>query len=765
MSTARVPPGYRAHELTIRLNSEIIQSGTPPSILRRPQQFARVALPVPLRRCFDFLVTPDSAAPAVGARVRVPFGRRRLTGVVMDVVDSSDIPAERLKEIEAVLDPESLFPPRLFEWLCWVARYYHHPIGEVMSTALPTALRRGNPVNAGQPVVFRITARGYAADPEFKTAPLQRRIWQSLKDEKFRSSGELALFGKSWRRAVGSLMDKGWVETAGLPPATGDIDQDAVTLNEEQSLATDAILDALGSYRSFLLFGITGSGKTEVYFKVIREVIARGEQVLILVPEIALTPQLIQRFNGGVGQQLAVIHSELAGGERNRSWALARAGQASIVLGTRSAVFTPLSRPGLIIIDEEHDLSFKQQEGLRYHARDIAVYRAKMEGIPIVLGSATPSFESIANVEKKRYEILKLKGRALGARLPAIEFVDMRRTPVEHGLSHVLVGAIRKRLESGEQSLVFMNRRGFAPVLYCTGCGWQARCLHCDTRMVYHKNDAILRCHHCGYQQTVPTCCPDCGGTQINPLGEGTQRLEAHLEHLFPDARVVRIDRDSTRRKGELADKLTQGASGAADILVGTQLLSKGHHFPRVTLVGIVDSDQGLYSVDFRATEYLFQQIVQVSGRAGRADSPGQVLIQTVHPEHPQFELLRGHDYEAFASVALKERNLAQAPPYSYFVLLRAESTQPRAGLAFLERIRGMASALERDLETGIEVMEPVPSPMEKRAGRYRAQLLLSGRDRSAVHRFLTDLVPRLDSHRMSRSVRWSIDVDPMEMY
>lgn len=724
-----------------------------------------MALPLPLRQCFDFLVPQDGDQPVEGARVRVPFGRRRLTGVVVQVRASSDLPSHRLREIEAVLDAEPVFPPGMSAWLQWVARYYHHPIGEVLSTALPTALRRGRPLSPDQPKVYRLTTEGLTAAPDLDSAPLQQCIWQSLKTGLFHSPKQLALLGHSWRRAVNALIAKGWVESVDAPTRAVEFKPYPISLNREQTRAAGDILDALGSFRSFVLFGITGSGKTEVYLRVIREVVSRGQQVLILVPEIALTPQLVQRFEEHVGPGLAVVHSELAAGERYKNWAKAREGHASIVLGTRSAVFTPLARPGLIVIDEEHDMSFKQQDGLRYHARDIAVFRAKLEGVPIVLGSATPSFESMCNVDKKRYQILRLKNRALGARLPAIEFIDMRRTPVQHGLSRTLVEAIRHRLSSGEQSLVFMNRRGYAPVLYCTGCGWQAQCRNCDTRMVYHQRDASLRCHHCGYRQPVPTCCPVCNGVQIRALGEGTQRLESHLGDLFPDASIVRIDRDSTRRKGELANKLTQGASGAADILVGTQLLSKGHHFPKVTLVGIVDADQGLYSVDFRAIEYLFQQIVQVSGRAGRADSPGKVLIQTVHPEHPHFGLLREHDYEGFAALALKERALAQAPPFTHFVLLRAESTQPGTGLAFLAQIVNISRALEHDLRTGIDIMEPVPSPMEKRAGRYRAQLLLSSPNRKALQQFLTDLVPALDAQHMARSVRWSIDVDPMEMY
>ncbi len=683
----------------------------------------------------------------------------------MEIVDSSDLPSHRLRQIEQVLDPEPVFPGTLSDWLSRVAHYYHHPIGEVFSAALPIALRRGHPLSPGQPKVYRLTEEGKTARPNLASAPLQQRIWRSLNTENWLSPERLSRLGHSWKRAVNVLVEKGWVEIKVQPTAGIEFSGYSIDLSPEQTRAADAILDALGSYRSFVLFGITGSGKTEVYFRVIREVIERGQQILFLVPEIALTPQLVKRFEDHVGRSLSVIHSELPAGERHRNWAAAREGRAAIVLGTRSAVFTPLLKPGLIIIDEEHDLSFKQQDGLRYHARDIAVFRAKLEDVPVVLGSATPSFESMSNVQKERYDILRLNSRALGARLPDIEFIDMRRVPVHHGLSRPLVKAIEYRLEAREQSLVFMNRRGYAPVLYCAACGWQAQCLHCDTRMVFHKRENSLRCHHCGYIQIASMSCPACAGTEMLPLGEGTQRLETHLRELFPDARIVRIDRDSTRRKGELAHKLTQGATGAADILIGTQLLSKGHHFPKVTLVGIIDADQGLYSVDFRATEYLFQQIIQVAGRAGRADSPGQVLIQTVHPEHPHFELLREHDYEGFTALAMNERSLAQAPPFSHFILIRAEATKPGMGLCFLGQARNIAAAVENELRTGIEIMEPVPSPMEKRAGRYRAQLLLSGRNRTAVHRFLDSLVAQLDAHRLARNVRWSIDVDPMEMY
>ena len=729
------------------------------------QKIARVALPVPLRQCFDFIVPSTANIPAVGVRVRVPFGRRRLTGIVMDIVDHSDVPAHRLREIDKILDLEPVYSRILFDWLSWVARYYHHPVGEVLNTALPVALRQGLPLHPDQPRHYRLTHAGKNVDSRLSRAPLQKSIWQKLHSRPSLSSDQISQLGQSWQRAVGILIEKGWVETISAPPIPPEPPRGTIELNAEQAHAAESVLRSLGTYKSFVLFGITGSGKTEVYLKVIREVIARGKQVLILVPEIGLTPQLVQRFENRIGHRLVVLHSNLAAAERHRGWAAARDGSATIVLGTRSAVFTPLLNPGLIVIDEEQDLSFKQQDGLRYHARDIAVFRARQESIPVILGSATPSFESMFNIENKRYELLRLSARAMGAGLPTIDFVDMRRVPVQHGLSRTLIKAIDRKLESGEQCLLFINRRGYAPVLYCCNCGWQAQCSRCDTRMVYHRTEDRLRCHHCGLEGVTPTQCPQCNASPVRPLGEGTQRLEEHLQDIFPAAAIVRIDRDSTRRKGELEFKLNQGTTGAADILIGTQLLAKGHHFPNVTLVGIVDADQGLYSVDFRATEFLFQQIVQVAGRAGREHNPGQVLIQTVNPEHPHFELLRDHDYEGFITVAMKERIQAQVPPFTHLTLLRAESTKSGMGLSFLGYARKEASLLEQKLRSGVQIMEAVPSPMEKRAGRYRAQLLLSAHNRPAMHHMLKVLVPRLDVHRMARRVRWSIDVDPMEMY
>lgn len=729
------------------------------------QTIAKVALPVPLRHTFDFIVPSELSVPHIGVRVRVPFGRRRLIGMVLELTDSTAIPSHRLRSIDAILDSAPIYSTQMLQWLHWIAEYYHHPIGEVLFTALPVALRRGLPIEPKQTRHYRLTTSGRSADPEFKRAPLQKRVWQALHTQSTLSPSQLAALGKSWQRSVRSMIDSGWVEVTQPQSPTRITNGETLTLSEEQAHATRTIVDTFGTYKSFVLFGVTGSGKTEVYLQVIQQVIEKGKQALILVPEIGLTPQLVKRFKERIGGNLVVLHSELAVGERHAAWAAARSGSTPIVLGTRSAVFTPLMSPGLIIIDEEHDLSFKQQEGLRYHARDVAVYRAKQEAIPIVLGSATPSFESIYNASQSRYQLLRLGNRPSGAYLPRINYVDLKRVPAQQGLSRALIDAIEQRLAAKEQSLIFINRRGYAPVLFCSSCGWQAQCRRCDTKLIFHKADYAMRCHHCGQENIPPEYCPTCAATSIIPLGEGTQRLESHLEQIFPDAKIVRIDRDSTRRKGELEHRLNQAVSGEADILIGTQLLAKGHHFPKVTLVGVIDADQGLYSVDFRAIEYLFQQIMQVAGRAGRANNPGQVLVQTFHPEHAHFHFLQSHDYAGFVRVALEERGQAQHPPFAYFVLLRSESTKTTEGLRFLKEVNRIAVTLARRQSPAVHVMDPVPSPMEKRAGRYRAQLLISSRSRPGLHSLLDALISRVEGLDLVRRVRWSIDVDPMEMY
>jgi primosomal protein N' (replication factor Y) len=532
-------------------------------------------------------------------------------------------------------------------------------------------------------------------------------------------------------------------------------------LNSAQGSAVEEILGALGRFQAFLLEGVTGSGKTEVYLRVIERVVHLGLQALVLVPEIGLTPQTVDRFRRRLPVPVAVLHSGLGERERLRAWLAARDGEAPVVVGTRSAVFVPLRAPGVLIVDEEHDLSYKQQEGFRYSARDLAVVRGQQQGVPVVLGSATPSLESLHNTSLGRYRRLALPERAAGAGQPGLAVVDLRRRRLQHGLSEALLAAVAGRLGRGEQVLLFLNRRGFAPVLLCHDCGWTATCARCDARLTLHRRAGCLRCHHCGAEQAVAVACPECGSQDLRPVGAGTERIEAALGDAFPSARIARIDRDTVRRKGALEKALARVQEGEADILIGTQMLAKGHHFPNVTLVGVVDADGGLFSADFRAGEHLAQRILQVAGRAGRGDRPGEVLVQSHHPDHPLLRALLEDGYPAFAATALAERREAGLPPYSFAALLRAESADARAALAFLAEAR---AGLPGDLPEGLQVLGPAPSPMERRAGRYRGQLLLLSPGRPGLHRVLDSWLPVIEDLRSARRVRWSLDVDPLEM-
>jgi primosomal protein N' (replication factor Y) len=511
-----------------------------------------------------------------------------------------------------------------------------------------------------------------------------------------------------------------------------------------------------------LLEGVTGSGKTEVYLTLIEAVLDRGEQVLVLVPEIGLTPQLVDRFRRRLGVPLAVLHSGLSDRERLAAWQQARSGTAPIVIGTRSAIFTPLQRPGLLIVDEEHDASLKQQDGFRYSARDLAVWRARYLDVPVILGSATPSLESLYNVEQQRYTRLELPERTGSADLPAVEILNIRDQPLEHGLSMALMQRMRAHLDAAGQVLLFLNRRGFAPTLMCYDCDWVAECRRCDARMTWHQQDNRLHCHHCGSQRPVDTVCPACGGSELHPMGQGTERVEQALAEHFPDVERLRIDRDTTRRKGELKRLLARAQSGEARLLLGTQMLAKGHHFPNVTLVGILDADHGLFSTDFRASERMAQLIVQVAGRAGRHDRPGTVVIQTRHPDHPLLQLLARQGYPAFARAALAERKAAALPPLTAIALLRAEASTAGTAMQFLEQAHRVLASIGLE---GVEVWGPVPATMERRGGRYRAQLLLQSARRGRLQQLLGQLALQLEQDRDSRRVRWSIDVDPVDTY
>ena len=731
------------------------------------KRIVQVALPVRLRRLFDYRVDHLNQVPHVGARVLVPLQKRKVVGIVCASRENSTLPLSKLKAVSRVLDDKPLLPKELFRLLLWAAAYYHHPVGDVLQTALPVRLRRDGPSEPKPLYLWRISDAGRE---RLDTIPAryaaQRQVLELLV-----SADESAVPGKSLSSTLPNaaavlarLEGQGFVEKVaadlpGSPPET----EAAAALNPAQQAASAALKGAEGGYTPFLLDGVTGSGKTEVYLDCACRTIARGRQALVLVPEIALTPQLIARFERRLGSSLAVLHSGLTDTERHRAWWCARQGSAAVVLGTRSAVFAPLARPGLIIVDEEHDLSYKQREGFRYHARDIAVKRAQLADIPVVLGSATPSLESMANAANGRYRHLKLESRAGPAKLPKVEILDLNRLALNDGLSAPVVGALKDCLSRGEQSLVFVNRRGFAPVIVCTECGWQALCPRCDARQTLHRRTGRVICHHCGSQASAPSTCPQCQKETLFPAGEGTQRVEEALVRIFPEAAVMRIDSDVAGPSDEIAKAFQAVRDRKVDILVGTQMLSKGHDFAGVTLVCVLSADQGLYSLDFRGSERLFQQLSQVSGRAGRRERRGAVLVQTAHPEDPAFARLRQHDFAGFAKEALSERKAAGYPPYVRFALMRAESTQSGAPIRFLRSAALAGESLAS--RSAVEIMTPVPSPMERRAGRFRAQLLVRSKDERRFHRFLEDWVQGIEVSREAARVRWSLDVDPQEMY
>ena len=725
-----------------------------------------MAVPTPLARAFDYRLPPSLSSVQPGARVRVPFGRREVVGVALGVVDVSVIAPEKLKSVQAVLDAEPLWPAALLALLNWAAAYYHAPIGEVMQAALPVLLRRGADPASTNEKRYRVTAAGLALTAaKFPRAPLQWHLLRLLQENpEGLNAATLNTQMENWRAPLQRLLARDLI-VRDVGPVTlhrNQMPAPPLVLNEAQRIAVAAMAAASGRFQSLLLHGVTGSGKTEVYLHAITRVVEQGGQALVLVPEIGLTPQLVERFVARLTVPVVVMHSALNDGERLSAWQAARSGQAGVVIGTRSAIFTPMPTLALIVIDEEHDASYKQQDGVRYHARDVAIKRARLENLPVVLGSATPSLESFSNAEQGRYQTLALPERTAHARPPAVQVLDLRRLKLHDGLSAPLVEALQAVLARGEQSLVFLNRRGFAPVLMCHDCGWLAPCKRCDARLTIHQRRRQLRCHHCGAEATLPERCPACASANLHGIGEGTERVEAALARLLPTARLERIDRDSTRRKGSLADALARVRAGAVDVLVGTQMLAKGHDFPNLTLVAVLNADQGLYSSDFRSEERLVQQLVQVAGRAGRADKPGTVLIQTYHPDNPVFSAIAHHDYREFAAYALSERTAAGYPPASHLALLRAESPRPQAALGFLQQARTLA--LNIGVPAEVTVQDAVPSAMERRAGRYRAQLLAQSSSRPVLHGFLGRWRDCLDQERRARDVRWSLDVDPAEM-
>lgn len=726
--------------------------------------YLEIALDTPLRRTFDYQSPPNVPPERLkrGMRVRVPFGRRRLVGILMNVKSVTQVPAGKLRAAIEILGDESPFDPVLLDLLTWSADYYRHPIGEVLAATLPVAVRSGGPL---QEIAerWRLTLLG---ETEWQSLSTRSKRLRALAEAVARQASieELSTV-TSWRAGLRELEDRGWLrrETIAVEPTSIVTRTVGVhhALTGAQQKALDEIRGATDRFRTLLLYGVTGSGKTEVYLRAIEDVIASGKQALVLVPEIALTPQLVERFQVRFATRLAVLHSALSDGERLAAWRAARSGIAPIVIGTRSAVFASLRAPGIIIVDEEHDPSFKQQEGFRYSARDLAIARAQRHGIPVVLGSATPSLESLARSRKQPGDLLLLPHRAGGAQPPQNRVIDLRRHAQTEGLAAPTLAAIKGHLANGGQVLLYLNRRGFAPVLFCPSCGWSAACSRCDARMTVHRRANLMLCHHCGHEERIALRCPSCD-SETKPVGEGTERIEGAIGKFFPGVPLARIDRDKIRRKGELEAALEQIQSGAARILVGTQMLTKGHHFPNVTLVVVLNADQGLFGTDFRASERLAQNIVQVAGRAGRAERAGEVLIQTEYPEHPLLTSLLQGGYAAFAEQALTEREQAELPPFSRFALVRADGTAMSNVMGFLHAARAAAGSIAAP---AVRILGPVEAPMARRAGRYRAQLLLQAPTHGPLQSLLARWLPQFDTFTHAKKVRWTIDVDPVELF
>lgn len=655
-----------------------------------------VAVPSPLYRVFDYLLPPGYATPPLGVRVLVPFGSRELVGLVLSVQAHTDVPADKLKSVLSVIDEAPVFGSVLLQLCQWIAEYYAFPVGEVIATMMPKYVRQGKALVAG---------------------PCEPAVLTISENTDF------------------------------VPTAS-------------QKKAIEAIKQAR-NFQVFLLWGVTGSGKTAVYINAMKAVVARGEQVLVLVPEIGLTPQTLSRFEAHFSH-LTVLHSGLTDKKRFTHWCQAVSGKADVIIGTRSAIFVPLPKLGLIVIDESHDLSFKQQSSVRYHARDVGVMRAKYSDVPIVLGTATPSMESYHNVLNNKYTVLRLAERATGAKLPTISLINVCDQPLVEGLSPMLLNSMRQHLDAGGQVLLFLNRRGFSPVLMCHHCGWIKKCTRCDANMVLHGmgSRATLRCHHCEAARPIPSHCGDCGESELLPIGLGTEKLAAVIEAEFPSACVVRVDRDTTRKKGTLASQLAK-AHNEADILIGTQMLAKGHHFPKLTLVALIEVDGGLYSADFRATEQLAQLLVQVAGRAGRENVPGEVLVQTHHASHPLLQQLLRADYDAVLDALYQERCMAQLPPAGGMLIIRAESVKAKGALDFLTQVKAYyAPRFEQ-----VNFIGPLPQPIEKKAGRYRAQLILQCEKRQLLSDVGLTMAKGIAASKRSRHVRWVIDIDPVLLF
>ena len=697
-------------------------------------------------------------------RVSVPFGRRKdQVGIVLGIANQTSLHPAQLKSVNNVIDYKPLFSSHHLELLCWAADYYHHPVGEVLFSTLPALVRQGKTVEKGYDEIFVVSSKGQKIEPG-EHAPAQQSLLRILRTcPGGLTRQELRARQVQYARPLKALLEKGLVmrATTALIDTFGTGTKDrGFALNRQQIQALNSITAQTDTYRTHVLQGITGSGKTEVYIQAVKRVIAQHRQALILVPEIGLTTQFIDRLKQRLAVEIRVQHSALNETQRMRNWLAARNGEAAVIIGTRSAIWTPLKSPGIYIVDEEHDSSYKQDSGFRYSAKDIAIVRGKFDDVPVVLGSATPSLETIKNISSRKYTRQYLPVRATGAQSPKIHFINLRNESVYGAVSKTLLDEIAVTLEKNNQVLLFLNRRGYAPIILCHSCGWYAECGRCSAKMAYHKDKNRLVCHHCDERRMLPAKCPDCDHAELIEVGHGTQSLDRTLSDYFPDARILRIDRDSTRRKGSMEKMIKQITSGSADILIGTQILAKGHHFPRLTLVGIIDADAGLLSTDFRASERMAQMIVQVSGRAGRENRPGVVFIQTHFPGHPLLQTLVTQGYDEFAGLLLDERKMAQLPPYSYLALLGAEAADREAAEKFLHEGRAQL----KKITTGLTVFGPVNAPIEKRRGRYRNQLLIQSDNRNLLRKALAPWCRLLESMPAAKKTRWFLDIDPQDL-
>ncbi|WP_336956504.1 primosomal protein N' [Acinetobacter johnsonii] len=730
-----------------------------------PSYRIRVAVPVYLYDCFDYSLTAEQYHQAeVGARVAVSFGRQNVVGVIVEKL-TDEKPLDlgfKLKAITELLDDNAILDAKVLSLLTWSAQYYQFPIGEVMHAALPSFLRQGKPYN--------LLARMWKliddhAEDKLKRSEKQQDAYKILKLHPTGTSENILNLAGIETATLKALEKKQItqciLEAQDFKPQAMTLAQMPLTPNDEQKRAIQNILKARHSYHAFLLDGLTGSGKTEVYLQVMQEILKQGKQVLVLVPEIGLTPQTVSRFQSRFHCHIALLHSGLNDSKRLQAWQSAQTGKASIVIGTRSAIYTPLPHLGLIVLDEEHDLSFKQQEGFRYHARDVALYRAHLENCPIILGSATPSIDSYALVEQGKMTRLELDQRAGVAVMPKMHVIDLKVAQKQNGISQQLIHEVQKRLDKKEQVLIFLNRRGYAPVLICESCGWQAKCPHCDANFTVHRQPyQHLHCHHCGTIHRMPEHCPQCQHSELKPIGLGTAKVEENLQALFPNFDVIRVDRDSTSRVGSWQKIYNKIQKSEPIILLGTQMLAKGHHFPYVTLVAILDIDSGLLSVDFRATERTAQLIIQVAGRAGRGEKKGEVYLQTLRPDHPLLNTLLESGYYSFAKQTLKERKAAWMPPYRYAALLRCESKDQELNQSFLQE---HAQALRQASENSIDIWGPIPAPMERKAGRYQAHMVLLSKDRARMHFYIRQWWQTV-WHNKPHGMKLSLDIDPQEL-